>query len=477
MANTITHHFSFHNLPYRYYLLLILCSIAGHTLAQPVNDSCAAAIPLPCDTTFNGTTSGATFDNVGFCGTSNTAAGVWYVVQGNGGTITASTCNQAAYDTKISVFTGTCSGLTCVGGQDDAAGCAGFTTNYTWQTNPLLTYYILVHGFGSASGNFTLTISSSITTQDTLIICPGDSALLGGAYQDTLGTYVDSLLAVGGCDSIIFTTLLFHDTIPDAYDTLEICIGDSVFLAGAYQSTAGLYTDVFASNLTGCDSLVYTLLNINSHKDTFHVSDTICQGDGVLLGGNWQMTSGIYYDLHASAGGCPGDSVIATALTVTPVDTSVTNPGVISLMANAASTGTASFQWVDCNNGYQAISGETSDTFTASANGNYAVIVTQNGCTDTSGCHAITGVGLSEQLLSGRVEVFPNPANDHLFVTFEQPQPIRMRVRSIAGQTIYSHNFPASASIRLDTPWAPGLYLLEITGNSGEQTVIRILKK
>jgi hypothetical protein len=62
-----------------------------------------------------GDTTLATFDDVGFCGTDNTAPGVWYAIIGKGGMITkASTCGMVDYDSKISVFTGACGNLTCV---------------------------------------------------------------------------------------------------------------------------------------------------------------------------------------------------------------------------------------------------------------------------------------------------------------------------------------------------------------------------
>ena len=142
-------------------ITLFLFLIVGlGAMAQPANDLCANAFPITPNTTVSGTTIGSTFDNVGFCGTSNTTGGVWYTwtdTSGVQGTVTLSTCNQASYDTKISVFAGSCGSLTCVGGQDDAAGCAGFTTEFSFLSNGANTYYFLIHGFGGATGNFNLT--------------------------------------------------------------------------------------------------------------------------------------------------------------------------------------------------------------------------------------------------------------------------------------------------------------------------------
>ena len=47
------------------------------------------------------------------------------------------------------------------------------------------------------------------------------------------------------------------------------------------------------------------------------------------------------------------------------------------------------YQWLDCNNNFEPISGATAQNYTAIDNGNYAVVVNENGCIDTSACTAI----------------------------------------------------------------------------------------
>jgi hypothetical protein len=127
----------------------------------PENDLCENALPISCGETVSGNTSSATFDNVGSCGTSNTAPGIWYTFVATGDFVELSTCNQADYDTKISMFTGTCEALVCVGGQDDNIDECGFdfTTKVILPTTPGETYYVLVHGFGNATGSFNLTMT------------------------------------------------------------------------------------------------------------------------------------------------------------------------------------------------------------------------------------------------------------------------------------------------------------------------------
>lgn len=127
------------------------------------NDDCAGAIPMSIGETVSGDTTGSTLDAVDFCGTSVTTPGIWYTVVGDGNTLTASTCDQADYDTKISVYCGGCDDLVCVTGNDDGAGCSGFTSETSWCSQFGETYYILVHGFGGQTGTFDLTVSTDST--------------------------------------------------------------------------------------------------------------------------------------------------------------------------------------------------------------------------------------------------------------------------------------------------------------------------
>ncbi len=147
----------------------------------------------------------------------------------------------------------------------------------------------------------------------TLNICSGDSVFAAGAWQNSAGVYTDSMIAALGCDSIVQTTLLVH---PSVYDTiaLSVCLGDSVLLAGAWQSIPGVYTE-YGSGSMGCDSIsVYVL----SHRpvNTVLQAVEICSGDSVFLGGAWQSTAGVYSEGFTNTSGC--DSTVLTTLVVRP---------------------------------------------------------------------------------------------------------------------------------------------------------------
>lgn len=129
----------------------------------------------------------------------------------------------------------------------------------------------------------------------------------------------------------------------------------------------------------------------------------ICQGQTYFAQGAYQTMGGIYYDTLVNA--CGADSVITTNLTVTPVDISIT-AGSASLIAGATS---ATYQWIDCAT-MLPIGGETNQTYTPTANGSYAAIITQSGCTDTTACELFMGLGITEPTASNLFSVYPNPS-------------------------------------------------------------------
>lgn len=133
---------------------------ASCTGSSVPNDFCSGAIPVNCGDVVSGSTDQATIDNAGTCVTSNTAPGVWYSIQGTGGPINANTCSAGTnYDTKLSVYTGSCGSFTCVTGNDDDFTCSAFRSSVDWNSVAGQTYYILVHGYSANTGNFDLSIN------------------------------------------------------------------------------------------------------------------------------------------------------------------------------------------------------------------------------------------------------------------------------------------------------------------------------
>jgi len=140
-----------------------LCTTAGNALAQ--NDLCANAIALTIGTGQAGTTVGQTIDTgAPVCSIQTVSApGVWYTVVGNGNTLTAGLCSGASYDSRITVYCTSgapCTNLAafaCVAANDDSCGALSSTSFCSAAGQ---TYYILVHGFSTATGAHTVLVTS-----------------------------------------------------------------------------------------------------------------------------------------------------------------------------------------------------------------------------------------------------------------------------------------------------------------------------
>jgi len=152
-----------------------------------VNDECENALPIACGETVTGTTANATFDSSApACGGVDiTAPGVWYEFTDNSGLITdytISLCDGTDYDSKLTVYSGTCGALVCETANDDACG---LQSEVSFQSDGNTTYYILVHGFGSATGNFSLNVNCTpVPPPNDMIANAIDVDQIGFPYTD-----------------------------------------------------------------------------------------------------------------------------------------------------------------------------------------------------------------------------------------------------------------------------------------------------
>ena len=185
------------------------------------------------------------------------------------------------------------------------------------------------------------------------------------------------------------------------------------------------------------------------------------------------LNSTTTYYLEATDSGCISASRIGIDATIYPALNKATT--VNGFTITAAATG-VTYQWVDCNAGYQLISGATSQSYTATANGNYAVIIKNTNCTDTSACVAITKIGLNASENLQKIQVFPNPTNDYINLTTETNFiGEQFQISDMQGRIISSGIISSSLQKISLVGLAPGVYIL----NCGKEAnyAIKILKR
>ena len=104
----------------------------------------------------------------------------------------------------------------------------------------------------------------NVTYTNNQIICDGEIYVINGNSYDSSGTYIDTMFTSYGCDSII-TTNLNVLTVSSSSSTNNqiICLGDTLNLHSNQYYQAGTYIDTLL-NVNGCDSIVTTNLSIQT---------------------------------------------------------------------------------------------------------------------------------------------------------------------------------------------------------------------
>lgn len=111
-------------------------------------------------------------------------------------------------------------------------------------------------------------------------------------------------------------------------------------------------------------------------------------------------------------------------------------------------------------------------------NGNYAVIVTETNCTDTSACYPVTTVGI-DAIVQNALRIYPNPAASEVSVQINvtAAQSAEITFFNAAGQLAASEQVSLSAGSNAKAfnleQLAKGVYQVRIKTN--EQVIIRKL--
>lgn len=158
-----------------------------------------------------------------------------------------------------------------------------------------------------------LTFRDSYRQNVDMGICPGDSLLFKDSvyYEDV--DLVDSFTSVFGCDSLVYLRVRFSDPVRTT-TRFNICEGDSVLINGEFFNTSMSWTDTLVAR-AGCDSIstveVVIRKKYEETQDIFLCSPEAYEWQGMVL-----HESGFYTDTLQSIYGC--DSILNLNLTISP---------------------------------------------------------------------------------------------------------------------------------------------------------------
>lgn len=309
---------------------------------------------------------------------------------------------------------------------------------------------------GGCDSLITLILTITKNSESTITESACDLFTWNGSVYDSSGTYSQSLINAAGCDSIVTMYLSINKSSSTDF-TKTAC--DTFTFRGQTYNSSGTYSSIL-TNAIGCDSVLTLHLTINQ-SSVLNTSQTACKN--YFVNGNNYTSSGIYTFPYTNAAGCA--STWHLNLTIVTPDTSVSQNGAI-LTSNQAA---ASYQWLDCNNSNTPIAGATSQIFTAPVNGNYAVLVNKNTCSDTSDCYAVIGLEINEQNLNEVFSLYPNPATQFIKLHVNPKwQLSTIRLLNPLGQVLQQKERLSSIDFTFDiSDFANGIYYFELVAPTG----------
>ena len=253
-----------------------------------------------------------------------------------------------------------------------------------------------------------------------------------------------------------FVTFTVHQ-IKDLLDGTEI------------NNSVGIYFDFNEPVITNTTShIVDRQLKWASWTEKKVISGETC--NKYEYNGFTYTQSGSYYQIKE---GMPSDTLITLNLIINKVSDLTTAVDGKSITANNSM---ATYQWLDCDQNYAVIPGETDQSFTAPADGNYAVQLVENNCVDTSACVAITTVGILENSFIDKFTIYPNPTAGQLFIHFDIVQEdLEVSLYTLDGKLLENSTNKNASHFSYEIKAPAGIYLLKISNNKHEATM-RVVK-
>jgi hypothetical protein len=291
----------------------------------------------------------------------------------------------------------------------------------------------------------------------------GDYAIVGAYLEDEDATGGNTLFYAG-------SAYIFKNCATSGTD-VQIACDSLTWIDGNTYTSSNNTAKHTLTNAAGCDSVVTLSLTINNSNTGTDIQ-TACDSYTWIDNVTYTTSNNTAKHTLTNAAGC--DSVVTLDLTINNVSDITTSTSGLAISANNAS---ATYQWLDCDSSFAVIIGETGQTFTATANGNYAVELTENGCVDTTACVAITTVGILENSFGNRLLVYPNPTNGNFSIDlgaiYENAQ---ITIMDISGKLIDSKNISQSQVLNLAIEVPAGMYIVSIQAGN-KKAVIRLVKE
>lgn len=338
-----------------------------------------------------------------------------------------------------------------------------------------------------------LTVNAPLQGSFSETICNASSYTFNNQLLTQSGAYTDTVQTQTGCDSVITLNLTVLAPITTSVNE-SICANSSYSFNGQQLTQAGQYFDTLTS-VNNCDSLIILNLSVSAAPQITvqpATSDSsVCAGETVTLsvvaiGGNlsyqWKennvnegpdaasyttatLTAGIKSYTVEVSNSCGTETSNSVSVTVHALP----QPTIVQSGFDISTQTFTTYQWQLNGND---INGAQSQNYTAAANGNYTVEVTDaNGCSAVSASLNVTGVGVED--LSGTLSalVYPNPTTDVLFVETAANN-VRFEITDATGRLVMQGDVTRQRISIAEL--AQGVYSIRLSANNLSKTLLLI---
>jgi hypothetical protein len=284
-----------------------------------------------------------------------------------------------------------------------------------------------------------------------------------GSPQTLSGAGNCCLIPAG--NPLLLTTVVTPPSCNGSCDASVIAVATGGTPPYGYQWIGGPATATYSNLCPGTYTVIVADAAANSAMQSVTINNpppiatTLTQTAcfSYTFNGNVITTSGLYKDTLPSANGC--DSIINLNLTINTVNNAITQTGA-TLTAVAGYT----YKWLNCTTN-TLIPGALAQSYTPTVSGNYAVIVTANGCTDTSVCKNVVVTGIENINENTLISVFPNPVSNELFIDIDaQFIGKNCLIYDAIGQVVYMQKLNGTSNKLPVNALSKGMYIIAIDG-------------
>jgi hypothetical protein len=172
--------------------------------------------------------------------------------------------------------------------------------------------------------------------------------------------------------------------------------------------------------------------------------------------GQTYTQSGSYTFNGTTQYGCDSTATLNLVIDALPSNLNLTLSGGTF---TATGSNVSNYSWIDCATN-TAIPNQNAATFTPTISGSYAVVVSNNCGSDTSGCEPFEVNGLNDEILP-ITKVYPNPSNG-IFQVYSEGEITLLEILDLNGALVYSAK-PNGNLANLDLRFqADGIYVLRV---------------